>query len=123
MKFFLRLILIGILTYFVSMIAPWWIIIIIGLLSGLTISGASLPVFMSGFLGVGMVWMGYAWKLDSENDSRFSTMISEIMRINDPLLLIVLTGVIGGLCGGFSAMTGSLIRLIDLKKNSSRHYQ
>ena len=123
MKFFLRLILIGILTYFLSMIAPWWIIVIIGFLSGLLIPGTSLTVFISGFLGVGIVWMGYAWKLDSENESRFSKMIGEIFQVEDPIILIVIVGVIGGLCGSFSAMTGSLFRQKDSRKKSSGYYQ
>ena len=123
MKFFLRLILIGVLTYFLSTVAPWWVIFIIGISCGLTIPGNSLTVFVSGFLGVGIVWMGYAWKLDSENESRFSSMIGEILTVGDPLLLIVIVGVVGGLCGGFSAMSGSLLRQTDSKKKSGEYYQ
>lgn len=120
MKFFLRLILIGFFSYFLSFIAPWWIITIIGFSFGLLLPGLSFIVFISGFLGVGIIWMGYAWKLDSENDSRFSMMIGEMLIMNDPMLLVVLVGIVGGLCGGFSAMTGSLFRQTNAKKKSSK---
>ena len=123
MKFFLRLILIGILTYFLSFIAPWWIITIIAFIGGILLPGNSLTVFVSGFLGVGIVWMGYAWKLDTANESRFSSMIGEILTIGDPLLLIVAVGVVGGLCGGFSAISGSLLRQDDTKKKRIEYYQ
>ncbi len=122
MNFFLRLILISILSYFLSFIAPWWIIVVVGIIGGLLLPGSSLTVFVSGFLGVGMVWMGYAWMLDSANESHFSSMISEIFPINDPLLLIVFAGLIGGFCGGFSALTGSTLRMTDLKKKSKGYY-
>ena len=90
MNFFLRLILIGILSYFFSMFTPWWIVVVIGFTGGILIPGGSLRVFVSGFLGVGIVWMGYAWKLDSENESSFSNIILGLFPINDSIVLIVL---------------------------------
>jgi len=123
MKFFLRLILIGTLSYFLSMIAPWWIIVIVGFLCGLLIPGSSMTVFVSGFLGVGISWMAYAWKLDAENESRFSNIILELLPISDSTILISLIGVVGGLCGGFSSLTGSLLRQPKPKGTSGGYYQ
>jgi len=123
MKFFLRLILIGILTYFLSIIAPWWIIVIIGFLGGLLIPGSSMTVFVSGFLGVGIIWMAYAWKLDAENESRFSNVILELLPVSDSTILIALLGVIGGLCGGLSSLTGALLRQPKPKKSPGGYYQ
>ncbi|MCP4459550.1 MAG: hypothetical protein GY816_16235 [Cytophagales bacterium] len=123
MKFFLRLILIGILSYFLSMIAPWWIIVVIGFSCGLLIPGGSLRVFVSGFLGVGIVWLGQAWKLDSENESSFSNIILELFPISDSIVLIAFVGLLGGLCGGLSAMSGSLFRQPDSNKKPSGYYQ
>lgn len=123
MKFFLRLILIGILTYSLSFFAPWWIIVITAFIGGISLPGNSISVFVSGFLGVGIVWMGYAWALDTANESQFSRMIGEVLTIGDPLLLIAATGVIGGVCGGFSAISGSLLRKGDPKKKPTGYYQ
>ena len=120
MKFFLRLIFIAILTYFLSMIAPWWILAVVALAGGAIIPGKWFTVFVSGFLGVGIVWMGYAWKLDAENESMFTSTMTNILPVGDPMVLIILTGAIGGLCGGFSALSGSLLR--QPKKQKSGGY-
>ena len=118
MKLFLRMILIGLLTYFLSPFSPWWIIVIISLLTGLLLPGGVVNSFVSGFLGVSLVWMGYAWQLDTENASVFSGMILEIIPLGDTQILIVVVGLIGGFTGGVATVTGSLLR----KRRKERPY-
>ena len=123
MKLFLRLILIAVLTYFFSLLFPWWIIVIIGLGVGLLIPGGSLSNFISGFVGVGIIWMGHAWNLDAQNGSQFTLTILEVLGIfDDPIVLIAFTGFIGGLVGGFATMTGSLFRLPPKKQGGGSYY-
>lgn len=123
MKLFLRLILIAVLTYFFSLIFPWWIIVILGLGVGLLIPGGSLSTFISGFVGVGIIWMGHAWNLDAINESKFTlTMLEVLGMFDDPIVLIAFTGFIGGLVGGFATMTGSLFRAQPKKKAGSGYY-
>ena len=123
MKLFLRLIIIGVLTYFLSMMTPWWIVVVIGFVVGWLIPGGVLNSFMSGFLGVGIVWLGHSWKLDVTNDSQFSSMILQIVPLGDTLLLIALVGVIGGLCGGLATLTGALIRKPKKETSAGGYYQ
>lgn len=123
MKLFLRMILIGVLTYFLSAILPWWILVAISLIVGLVIPGGAFSAFVSGFLGVGITWMAYAWKLDTINQSNFSNLILEIIPLGDSVLLIAITGFLGGILAGFSCMTGSLLRKKSKKNRSSGYYQ
>lgn len=123
MKLFIRMILIGALAYFASLIFPWWIIVIIGFILGWAIPGGTINAFASGFLGVGLLWMGYAWKIDTNNDSVFSSVMLEIIPLGDTMLLIVTVGVIGGLCGGLATMSGSMLRRRNNKPKSSGYYQ
>ncbi len=123
MKLFLRIILIGALTYFLSLILPWWILAVVGFTVGLLIPGGSLSTFISGFLGVGIIWMGHAWNLDAKNDSQFTeVMIQVIGIVDEPIVLIALVGLIGGLVGGFATMTGALLRQPAKKKMGSGYY-
>ena len=117
------MILIGILTYFLSAFLPWWILVIVSYVTGLIIPGAAFGSFISGFLGVGLVWMGYAWSLDANNESTFSNIILEIIPLGDSMILIAVTGAVGGLLGGFACMTGSLFRNTSKKKRASGYYQ
>jgi hypothetical protein len=123
MKLFLRIILIGALTYFLSLIFPWWILAVVGFTVGLLIPGGSLSTFISGFLGIGIIWMGHAWSLDAKNDSQFTeVMIQVIGIVDDPIVLIAIVGLIGGLVGGFATMTGALLRQPAKKKGGSGYY-
>lgn len=123
MKLFLRMILIAAISYFASFVLPWWIIVLAGALIGFLIPGGVLNSFISGFLGVGIVWTGYAWKLDAENDSVFSGVILEILPLGDNLTLILTVGVLGGICGGLGTITGSLLRKPAKKKKQPGYYQ
>ncbi len=123
MKLFFRLLLIGVFTYFLSMFLPWWILVLISFIVGWLLPGSSFSSFTSGFLGVGIVWMGYAWHLDAKNDSQFSTLMTSILPVGDTLILLVIVGVVGGLCGGFATMSGSLLRSSKPKKNTGSFYQ
>lgn len=123
MKLFLRLILIAGLTFLLSSFLPWWILTIVGFVVGWVVPGGLLSGFVSGFLGVAIVWMGYAWKLDTENNSVFSTKILEILPLGQPIILIATLGFVGGLCGGFATMTGALMRKPKKKKNTGGYYQ
>jgi len=123
MKLFLRLILIAALTYFLSLWLPWWILAVIGFGVGVLIPGGSLSTFISGFLGVGIIWMGHAWNLDAKNDSVFTQQMLQVLGLfDDPILLIAFIGFIGGLVGGFATMTGSLFRQPAKTKKGSGYY-
>ena len=123
MKLFIRLFIIALLSYYLSMFMPWWIIGVIGFVVGLVLPGSSINAFISGFLGAGLVWMATAWKLDADNESAFSTIILEIIPLGDPITLIAATGLIGGLCGGLSTTTGSLFRQNRSKKQTDQYYR
>ena len=123
MKLFIRLFIIALLSYYLSMFMPWWIIGVIGFVVGLVLPGSSINAFISGFLGAGLVWMATAWKLDADNESAFSTLILEIIPLGDPITLIAVTGLIGGLCGGLATTTGSLFRQNRSKKQTDQYYR
>jgi hypothetical protein len=123
MKLFVRIILIGGLTYFLSFYFPWWIVTVVAFAVGALIPGGGLNVFISGFLGAGIVWLGYAWKLDEANNSSFSSTIVQLFPIpQDPIFLVVVSGLAGALCGGLGALTGSLLRK-PKKSTRAGYYQ
>ena len=83
---------------------------------------SGLNAFISGFLGVGLVWMGHAWTLDVANDSVFSTKIVQILNQNDPIFLILSAGGIAGIAGGFSAITGTTFKALFVKPKKRSLY-
>jgi hypothetical protein len=122
MKFILRLILITAGCYFIPFYAPWWIIFVITGLVGYLIPGNGFVVFNAGFLGGGLVWLGYAFKLDVETQSIKSEKLVQLFPVSDPTYLIIAAGVTGAFSAGFGALTGNSFRQIFIKKKQKSLY-
>ena len=122
MKLIIRIIAIGALTYFASPFGDWWVSMVVSFLICFLMPSNGLIAFIGGFLGVGLVWLGYSWSLDVQNESVFSTKIAEVMKMGEPLMLILISGAIGGIAGGFAAMTGSSFRKLFAKKQNKSFY-
>jgi len=122
MKLIIRLIVIGALTYFLSPFFTWWTGMILAFLVCYISPSSGLNAFVAGFLGVGVVWMGHAWNLDVLNDSSFSSIVAEIMQVNDPIILVLATGLIGGLAGGFASLSGTSFRSLFVKPKQRSLY-
>lgn len=122
MKFIIRLILIAGLSYLLPFYFPWWILIVIGLSIGLILPGNGWNLFNAGFLGGGLVWLGYAIKLDYETQSIMTNKLLNLVGLSDPLLLLLGSGLIGGLSTGLGALTGSSFRQIFIKKKKTSFY-
>ena len=122
MKLIIRIIVIGALTYFISPFTVWWISMVIAFLVCYTSPSSGLNAFVSGFLGVGLVWMGHAWSIDVQNNSVFSEKIASYIGISDPILLVFAAGLVGGLAGGFAALSGTTFRQMFIKKKQRSVY-
>ena len=122
MKLIIRIIAIGAATYFLSPLGGWWIAMIIAFVICGVSPSSGLNAFIAGFLGVGLTWMGHAWSLDVKNGSAFSSKIGEIMQITDPILLVLAAGAVGGLAGGFAAISGTSFRQLFIKPKQRSLY-
>jgi hypothetical protein len=124
MRFILQLVLIGGLSYISEMFFPWWTIVICAFFIGLFVSTSGLNAFLSGFLGLGLLWMVYAWIIDLQTDSILSTKIAALFTLTQPAILIVLTGFIAAVVGGLGSLTGNFLRRIFVKeKPQSKYFQ
>lgn len=122
MKLIIRIIVIGALTYFLSPQTTWWIAMVIAFLVCSISPSSGLNAFIAGFLGVGLTWMGHAWTLDVQNASLFSGKIAEIMQLEEPLFLVLASGAVGGIAGGFASLSGSTFRQMFLKTKKRSLY-
>ncbi len=102
------LVLIGALI--LNIFLPWWGIAIPGLIIGFQFNEKPLPSFLWGFLGVFLLWGGQALYVHIANNGILSTRIAEMLGVGSPLIVILITAVLGGLVSGFATMTGSLLK-------------
>lgn len=111
MKFFVAIILTALLSFISGLFLPWWGIAIIALLVAVLIHQKAGKAFLAGFLGVFILWAGLAWWIDMKNNGVLSKKIAGILPLGgNSLLLILVTGLIGGLVAGLAAMSGSYLR-------------
>ena len=121
MKLILKIVAIGLLTYFLSPLTFWWIAMLISFVVCASVPSNMLTGFIAGFLGVGLVWAGYTFYLDNNNASVFTGMIAELFPVSG-FQMILVAGGIGGLAGGLAGMTGVTFRQLFAKQKQQGYY-
>jgi len=122
MKVVIKMILIATLAYLVEVYLPWWSVVVVAFLVNALIYTKGSPSFLSGFLGVGLLWLILAWNIDAANASLLSSRVSQVLQIQSTFAILALTFLVGGLAGGFGALAGSHFRNLIKKKKDQYYY-
>ncbi|MEM6516143.1 MAG: hypothetical protein AAF688_08155 [Bacteroidota bacterium] len=96
-----------------SQFLPWWSVMLAGFLAALIIRLKKAAVFFVPFLAILIFWSAYAYFLSSTNDFILAEKIALLLYLGgSPYLLILITGVIGGIAAGTAAILGRQIRSV-----------
>lgn len=123
MKFSIQLVLTILLSWMLQSYFPWWSAVIASFLIGMMFSnnkGASS--FFAGFLAIFILWTGYAMMIDIDSQSILTEKIARILTVNNKYLLILITGLIGGLPAGFGALSGKFSIKAFKKERDTGYY-
>ncbi len=123
MNFILRIIIIGLSAFYIVEYFPWWVIIILPFILGISFDDNLISHFLSSFIGTSVGWLFLLLDLDLENQSVLSIKIIEILSIESTNSLIILTSIIAGLISGMSNLTGITLRNVLIKKKKIREYR
>lgn len=111
MKFFVSVLLTALLSFAIGFYMGWWSIALAAFVVAAFIRQNPGKAWLSGFLGIFLLWAVLAWWLDVKNQHILSQKIAQLFPLGGSVfLLIILTAFIGALVGGFGALTGSYIR-------------
>lgn len=113
MKFLSAVILTALLAFAAGLygVMPWWSFAITSLIVAMAVHQKAGKAFLSGFIGLFLLWSVLAFLKDSANDHLLATKVAQILPLGGSyVVLIVVTGVIGGLVAGLAALTGSYLR-------------
>lgn len=111
MRFLLATFLTATLSLIAGIYTPWWSIAIISFLVALLIKQRFGIAFLSGFVGIFLLWGGLSFWIDAANKQVLSHKIALIFPLSgSSILLILVTAVVGAMVGGFAAMSGSSLR-------------
>jgi len=100
-------------TWFLTLYLPWWSIVIPALGIGAWKMDSTLKGFGIGFFATASAWWGQAWVTSFQNDDLLSTRVSSLLfGLEIPGLFIFATGIVAGLIGALSVVTGIQLRKI-----------
>ncbi len=118
MKFIISLILIALISFAACTVLPWWGIAPASFLVSVLIPQKVSFAFLSGFLSLFILWGGYSWYISHLNEHILAHKVSMLILKNDqPVTLIIITALIGGIVAGLAAVAGSLLRKPSIKNN------
>jgi len=122
MNFIIRILLIGLLSYYFGYLFPWWTVVIFTTIIGFIFIDNLISQFISGFLGVLLAWVSLLLQIDIEGQSILSNKIANIFSLDTNISLIIISSIIGGLLGGIGCAFGQSIRKIFIEEKKQDPY-
>ena len=111
MKFFISLILTALLAFAFCLFLPWWSIAIAAFIVAALIPQKPGKAFYTAFIAILLLWGGLSFWMSNNNHHVLAHKISQlILKMDNPMLLVLITALIGALVAGFAALAGSYLR-------------
>jgi len=107
-KFVIQTVAILLVAYILELYLPWYYIAVAAFVMGYLLK--SKFNFLAGFLAIAILWFVKAWITESSSTTDFTQRIAAIFTLPKKEWLFLVTAVVGGLVGGFGALTGSLLK-------------
>jgi hypothetical protein len=92
----------GIATWFM----PWWMIAVFAFVVSVSHKLKPKDGFISGFSGIGLMWLAVALFRDIPNEHILSARMAGLLGLPNYALFILITVLLGALIGGLSGWSG-----------------
>jgi len=116
MKFLIQVVLTILLSYIAEQFLPWWTIGICAAIVAMGLTLNKITAFLGGFTAISLLWMIVATLIDVRTNAILSTKIAPLLGFQSATLLILLTGLVGGIVGGLGALSGQQVRTLLTQK-------
>lgn len=104
------------LALLLSLFLPWWSIMTAALTTALFIPLKKVAVFFVPFFAILAFWFIYSFILSSSNDFTLAKRIAVLLPLGgNPYVLMLVTGIVGGLAAGIAAIFGKQLTLFAQK--------
>lgn len=98
-----------ILSFVLQLFLPWWSSAILCFVIGAYFSGKLKKAFLSGFLGLGALWLLVALYAQIQNQNILAAQLAILFSLPSGWFLPFISGLLGGLIGGLSILSGKWI--------------
>ena len=90
-----------------SFFLPWWSVMLAAFIAAVVFSLKRAAVFFTPFLAVLIFWAAYSFLLANDNEFILAKKIAVLLPLGgSPSLLILVTGIVGGLAAGIAGVFG-----------------
>jgi hypothetical protein len=103
MKPLIQVLVTVIVCFILQYFLPWWTMALGAFGVGYFFKNNGYLSFCAGLVGVGLLWVGMSYYIDVTTHAVLTEKINKLL----PLNALVMTGIVGGLVGGFASLTGS----------------
>jgi hypothetical protein len=111
MKIAVTIVLTILLSFAAGLYLPWQSMAVVSFLIAVYMNQKPAMAYLTGFVSMFLLWVLLAWWIDVQNDSILSARMATLFPLGgSSLLLILVTGLVAGIIGGLSALTGSYFR-------------
>jgi hypothetical protein len=102
-----------IFALFLSRFLPWWSVMAAAFVTSFVFSLKKSAIFLVPFFAIALYWGAYSFWLSSSNDFILAKKIAVLLPLQgNAWLLVLVTGVIGGVAAGISAVFGKQCRVL-----------
>jgi len=123
MKFIIRTIIIVVASHFSLLYFPWWSMAICAFFAGAIMAGKNISTFFSGFIGLGLLWFIQSFIIHSNSGGILSNKIAALFNLSDGVYMVLITGIVAALVGGFSTLSGFRFRKMFTKSKGRDLYR
>ncbi|WP_299123471.1 hypothetical protein [uncultured Winogradskyella sp.] len=112
-KNLVNLIVTIILAYLLSFFMPWWSVMTAAFAVALFVPLKKAAVFFVPFLAILLFWFVYTYVMSSNNDFTLAKRVAILLPLNgNPYMLMLVSGIVGGLAAGIAAIFGKQLSLL-----------
>lgn len=98
------------LSFNLQLILPWWVLAVVAFALAFWLAPKAGVAFWAGFGGIALGWLGLSLFFHLRNEGLLTSRVATLFTLPHPLLLLLVTALVGGLVGGLASLTGYFCR-------------
>jgi hypothetical protein len=110
MRTLIKILFISLVSYLVKDYGPWWLIAVAGFIAGATLKESGGRSFIAGFAAIFVLWTALSYNQSAYGDHLLAERITDLFSVGSRLVLLLITGILGGLVAGFGTLAGTSLR-------------
>jgi len=106
-------------SFFLQMILPWWVIIILSFATCGLIGKTAKISFWHPFLAISILWLGMALFKSLPNSNVLAARVAEMIGVKLWYLVLLITALLGGIAAAISGICGYHFRKAVIAKKTN----